>query len=100
MRRAFSTLVAIAAMFVALLTITAPSQAAFKDLNCDDFPNQAAAQANLNNNPSDPNGLDSEGDGKACESLPCPCAGQAPPQPNPVVNQGPKTEPVHRNGSA
>ncbi|MEO5663744.1 MAG: thermonuclease family protein [Nocardioides sp.] len=74
------------------------ASAAERDLNCSDFPNQAAAQANLNNNPSDPNGLDSENDGRACESLPCPCAGQAPPQPTPVVtNPGPKAEPVQRN---
>ena len=45
MRRALSTLFAIAALVAALLTTTAPAQA-FKDLDCGDFPNQAAAQAN------------------------------------------------------
>ncbi|MXG91562.1 excalibur calcium-binding domain-containing protein [Nocardioides flavescens] len=57
--------------FVALAGSTTSAQA--KDLNCDDFSSQAAAQANLNNNPSDPNGLDTDGDGVACESNPCPC---------------------------
>jgi len=100
MRRALSTLLAIAALIAALVTITAPAQA-FKDLNCDDFATQAGAQANLNANPSDPNGLDSEGDGLACESNPCPCMGPGgggdyggeSTDPNPE----PKPEPVKRN---
>jgi hypothetical protein len=56
------------------VALSAPPVAQAKDLNCDDFPNQAAAQANLDNNPSDPNGLDTDGDGIACESNPCPCS--------------------------
>lgn len=36
--------------------------------NCSDFPSQAAAQAALRANPSDPNGLDRDKDGIACES--------------------------------
>lgn len=47
--------------------------AAQRDLNCSDFPNQAAAQANLRANPSDPNRLDADRDGVACESSRCPC---------------------------
>lgn len=80
-----------------LTLLTQTAHAAVKDLNCSDFPNQAAAQANLNNNPSDPNGLDAEGDGRACESLPCPCAGQAPPKPQPLVNHIPQAAPVQRH---
>ncbi len=38
------------------------------DLNCDDFSSQDAAQTFLESNPSDPYGLDSDGDGIACES--------------------------------
>jgi hypothetical protein len=42
------------------------------DLDCSDFSNQAQAQQNLL--PGDPYELDADGDGVACESLPCPCA--------------------------
>lgn len=41
-----------------------------QDLNCDDFGgDQSAAQAVLDGDPSDPNDLDADGDGIACESL-------------------------------
>jgi len=43
-----------------------------RDLDCSDFPNQAAAQKHLT--PGDPHRLDADGDGKACDSLPCPCS--------------------------
>lgn len=49
------------------------TSAGAKDLNCSDFKNQAAAQRHLNADPSDPDNLDSDHDGIACESLPCPC---------------------------
>jgi hypothetical protein len=40
--------------------------------NCSDFKTQADAQAVLRADPSDPNKLDSDGDGIACESNPDP----------------------------
>ena len=40
------------------------------DLDCSDFATQAEAQAVLDADPSDPHGLDGEGDGVPCESLP------------------------------
>lgn len=40
------------------------------DLDCADFATQAEAQAELDADPSDPHGLDGDGDGIACESLP------------------------------
>ena len=40
------------------------------DLDCSDFETQAEAQAVLDADPSDPHGLDGEGDGIPCESLP------------------------------
>lgn len=46
------------------------SPPAEKDLNCDDFATQEEAQAELNADPSDPHGLDSDADGVACEGLP------------------------------
>jgi Excalibur calcium-binding domain len=46
------------------------------DLDCSNFSTQAAAQEAFiaaGGPTSDPNGLDADGDGVACESLPCPC---------------------------
>lgn len=54
-----------------------PMSQAGADRDCSDFPNQAAAQAFYiaNGGPaSDPHHLDAEGDGVACETLPCPCS--------------------------
>ena len=46
--------------------------AAHADLNCNNFASQADAQAHLRANPSDPDHLDADGDGIACESRPAP----------------------------
>ena len=40
------------------------------DLDCKDFATQEEAQAVLNEDSSDPNGLDADNDGVACEALP------------------------------
>ncbi len=48
------------------------------DVDCADFATQAAAQAHLLAHPGDPDGLDGDSDGTACEALPCPCAGSVP----------------------
>ncbi|KZB81617.1 excalibur calcium-binding domain-containing protein [Amycolatopsis regifaucium] len=45
-----------------------PSSAKSADQDCADFPSQAAAQAELKRNPSDPYKLDGDHDGYACES--------------------------------
>src|SRR3954467_3744207 len=42
-------------------------------LNCSDFATQAAAQEALRADPSDPNRLDADRDGIACERNRCPC---------------------------
>jgi hypothetical protein len=39
------------------------------DLDCSDFPDQASAQDHLDKHPGDPDGLDGDGDGVACETL-------------------------------
>jgi Excalibur calcium-binding domain len=39
------------------------------DQDCGDFSSQAAAQAHLQADPSDPDGLDADNDGVACESF-------------------------------
>ena len=60
------------------------------DRNCTDFDNQADAQRYFLNNGgpnSDPDELDSDGDGVACETLPCPCSMQrCKPVENPYPN--------------
>jgi hypothetical protein len=48
---------------------TTEVEAQSNDLDCADFPNQAAAQANLDANPSDPNNLDADHDSQACEDF-------------------------------
>ncbi|WP_247415425.1 hypothetical protein [Halomarina salina] len=40
------------------------------DLNCSDFDTQEEAQEVLDDDPTDPNGLDGDDDGEACEGLP------------------------------
>ena len=56
------------ALFTAL-TFTSAMPALAQTLDCDDFETQAEAQAELEADPSDPNNLDFDGDGVACEEL-------------------------------
>jgi hypothetical protein len=52
------------------LVLAAPAALAqANDQNCSDFPSQRAAQAHLRADPSDPDRLDDDNDGIACESL-------------------------------
>ncbi len=53
---------------IATETKPVPGSAKFADKDCADFPSQAAAQAELKRNPSDPHRLDGDDDGYACES--------------------------------
>jgi endonuclease YncB( thermonuclease family) len=58
----------------AALSPASPARAADRD--CSDFANQRAAQSyfTARGGPGrDPDHLDSDGDGTACETLPCPC---------------------------
>ena len=51
------------------------------DHNCDDFNTQGEAQEYFESQggpQQDPDQLDADGNGLACESLPCPCAGPSP----------------------
>jgi hypothetical protein len=50
--------------------LSACGPCAATDCDCADFDTHAEAQACLNTDPSDPFGLDGDGDGIACESLP------------------------------
>jgi endonuclease YncB( thermonuclease family) len=61
----------------ALLVTTAGPASAHVDKDCADFSTQADAQAyflSLGGPSSDPDRLDADGDGIACDSLPCPCS--------------------------
>ena len=62
---------AAAAAGAALIAVATAGAA---DRDCSDFPTQAAAQRWFDaHGPGDPANLDSDGDGIACESNPCPC---------------------------
>jgi hypothetical protein len=55
-----------------LVAVAAPSASAHRrDYDCSDFSTQAEAEEYLL--PGDPYDLDADGDGIACEDLPCPC---------------------------
>ena len=59
---------------VALMTagsiglLASPALAQERDRDCPDFPSQAAAQRHLQSQPSDPDRLDADNDGIACET--------------------------------
>jgi endonuclease YncB( thermonuclease family) len=85
MRRLLSPLVLIALLVAGLSAVT-PSAGAATDMDCGDFPTQAAAQRfYLGAGPGDPHRLDADSDGVVCESNPCPCIGSG--QPVPLVSQ-------------
>jgi hypothetical protein len=56
-----------AAVLTAAFSLPLAGTAYAADLDCGDFPNQAAAQVVLDADPSDPNRLDSNDNGRACE---------------------------------
>jgi hypothetical protein len=60
-------LVATGTVFIGILLTAAPSEA--QDLDCSDFDSQEEAQNELEEYPIDPNNLDADNDGTACESL-------------------------------
>jgi hypothetical protein len=59
-------------LLTGLATLAAPAVA--QAVNCSDFSSQLAAQNYYNQQVGDPDGLDADGDGYACESLPAPKA--------------------------
>jgi endonuclease YncB( thermonuclease family) len=77
------------ALVFALVVLASP--AAARDYDCSDFSTQAQAQKFLLK--GDPHRLDSDSDGVACESLPCPCStakpgGKSPGKPKTVKFRG------------
>ena len=94
-----------------LVALPSPASATHgADVDCPDFATQRAAQDHLLAHPGDPDGLDGDNDGTACQSLPCPCGASgttpAPPppstahQPPPPAAQTPPTQPPARGSSA
>lgn len=55
----------------------APTALAQDNLNCEDFKSQKAAQRELDRDPADPNNLDANNDGQACEEFFAGTAGTA-----------------------
>ncbi|MGH3913932.1 MAG: excalibur calcium-binding domain-containing protein [Pseudonocardiaceae bacterium] len=83
---ATTTSVVAAALFIGI-----SGTALAADLDCGDFATQEQAQAVLDTDPSDPNGLDGDNDGVACETLP---RGGAPAQSQPPASSSaPKPQP-------
>jgi hypothetical protein len=64
-----------------------------EDLDCADFASQAEAQAVLGEDASDPNGLDADGDGVACESLSSGDEVSPPPKSPPPTSTPPPSTP-------
>jgi hypothetical protein len=64
------TTAAAGVLITAALSFGVPGTAGAADLDCSDFATQAEAQASFNSTPGDPNALDSDDDGIACETLP------------------------------
>lgn len=97
------TAVALALAVATLPVSAADGQPASKmrgDLNCSDFDSQAdAQQAYEDSGPGDPNGLDADSDGIACESNPCPCddggdGPNGPPTPPAPPPPPPEPDPI------
>ncbi len=89
----------LAVLVAALVLALAPSAHAVRataaDLDCSDFPDQASAQSyflSQGGPASDPDQLDGDSDGMACESNPCPCSpSSTPTTPPPPPPPPPRT---------
>ena len=98
-RRALTAPVLAVALAAGTLLTGTPAYAADKD--CGDFASQKAAQIFFLNNggpSSDPHGLDSEGDGIACESNPAPYYYGTTPLDSGSTTPEPKTTVVKQKG--
>lgn len=91
MRRLLSAICA-AGVLLGLLASQAASHSV--DLDCSDFGFQAAAQDHRDVHSGDPDDLDDDDDGRACEELPCPCDGAAVPPPDLTAGPSPAA-PAH-----
>ena len=69
-RELSAALLALAALVFYTVLLSVQPSIAQQDLDCSDFRYQEDAQEELEQDPSDPNGLDRDNDGIACETLP------------------------------
>lgn len=96
-RRHLALVIALCA--IPLLAPTTASASHGFDKDCPDFASQSDAQAHYDGHgysPSnDPERLDADNDGVACNANPCPCArpGQPAPPPDPTPTPSPSPEP-------
>jgi endonuclease YncB( thermonuclease family) len=92
--RKSATCTAALALLVGFVTVLTASSAEARDMDCSDFSTQKSAQIYFLNHGGpnyDPDRLDSDGDGIACESNPCPCYyGTTPPTSQPAPPPTPK----------
>jgi micrococcal nuclease len=65
----------------------------FRDRDCSDFASQTEAQEVLEDDPSDPNGLDGDSDGVACETLPGGVSASPSASPSPSPSASPSASP-------
>ena len=92
--------VLVAAVMLAVAPSATASPATAADLDCADFATQAAAQSyflSRGGPSSDPDRLDGDGDGVACELNPCPCGHSTvptPPAPTPHAPSPPPSPPA------
>jgi hypothetical protein len=72
-----ATLLGVCALTFLVLGGVGPQSAFASDRDCADFDNQRQAQRFFHRHRPhrDPHNLDSDNDGRACESNPCPCSG-------------------------
>ncbi|HKQ96284.1 MAG TPA: excalibur calcium-binding domain-containing protein, partial [Candidatus Polarisedimenticolia bacterium] len=86
----------LAAIPLALTPSASAATAAAADLDCADFATQASAQSyflSRGGPANDPDRLDSDGDGIACETNPCPCSySTTPTTPPPTPPATPPAE--------
>lgn len=85
--------IAIGAAFALAITPTSASATHGFDKDCGDFGSQSSAQYHLNAHPGDPDGLDADKDGIACESNKCPCYYGSGTQPEPAPTTTPSPSP-------
>jgi endonuclease YncB( thermonuclease family) len=91
-------LLVVAAVIGSGVALAAPASATV-DKDCADFANQADAQGwfvSLGGPGVDPDQLDGDGDGIACDSLACPCAGGAGGAAQPATAPKPRHHPKQR----
>ncbi len=84
-------------LVVASALVAVPSSAPARDRDCGEFTTQAAAQAYfvaLGGPTYDPDRLDADSDGIACESLPCPCGSATGDVPAPTPAAVPTVVPT------